>query len=242
MSSNYDEFLKHLKIVEEASKPIKNEDEHWKTVILEILFACYEQQKEVIKTAVKSFNGKGQIEDFIKDNMHQWLKNTKKYARNLPEISVIVNQESKTTSHKEGYYDLKFQHSSWNSYYSFECKCLTQRPVSIKEYIYNPKSKKGKDDGGVYRYAISKYADRLNFGGMIGFILSGNETLIINNICTALEKFELQPDKAGKLANPVKRNAIASNQNTFESVHFRRDAQNQITENITLIHIIMDFS
>lgn len=184
-----------------------------------------------------------QLEKVSKQQIRKYFKGNARFNAHGHKLSRETDSESKVKG-KSGEYDLVFSHSGWiDKYFPFECKCLDETNAKINEYIFT----QGKEDGGVYRYVISKYGDgdfseQLNYCGMIGFILSGNETTIIDYICIALEKFELPPDQAGKLIEPIKRNAIANNTNTFESTHIRRNAANEITTPISLLHIMMDFS
>ena len=88
--------------------------------------------------------------------------------------------------------------------------------------------------GGVLRYFNGKYAQNLSFGGMLGFVLSGNQTNIKSNICTKLnEKFNISPE--GDLVN-ITENAINGNEFTFNSTHSR------LGNEFTIHHLLFDFS
>ncbi len=254
---NYDNFLDKLHEIEEESKLLRSQNEHWKKLILSCLLECYDTQKNNIQKDLAKFDGKGQIEDFIKDKMSAWLNNTRKFSRNVEMgIKLTVIQEDKTVSGIEGYHDLRFVHSAWDQDFIFECKCIgssknkSENPQvdmqesDLKQYVYN--HSKTKPDGGVYRYLTGKYAynsntkQALNFGGMIGFLLKGNIERTIEKICDRLET-----EKYGKENYPeptITRQSIENQPFTFNSSHQRFIAQKPDAKDILLHHLIMDFT
>ncbi len=218
----------------------KLDDDDWKQHIFFHILKCYKEihNNEVIKLIEKEkLKPKANIEEAIKKFIVKQLKNDKRFDTH----GFIVNREP--SSEHGGFYDLKIQHSYWGKYFSFECKNLdstSKAPTSssINEYVYN----KSKQDGGVYRYMIGKYARDFNFGGMIGFIIKGKTDIIIEEI---IKKLRLVFDKnsVGELTDKsIVRNAIENNNNTFNSMHIIAK-NNKIKKKIfTLYHIMMNFS
>ena len=89
-------------------------------------------------------------------------------------------------------------------------------------------------DGGVFRYFNGKYAQNLNFGGMIGFVIEGNILDLKKRIKTKLnEKFTITP--YGDFIRFIY-NAIEGNDFTFDSYH------NRFSSEFVLHHLLFNFS
>lgn len=227
------------------AKPLPNEiiqlrklkDEDWKNLIFHHLLRFYKNvDSRQIKARIQDEKKKkrSNIEEVIKKIISKWLKCDQRFDTH----GFIINREPSTDGNIDGYYDLKFEHSYWKSkYFPFECKNLDRHQASINEYVYN----KAKNDGGVYRYLTGKYASNLDFGGMIGFILEGNESEIILNIINKIV-ITFQDQEIEKLTiNGIARNSIAGNHNTFNSVHLRQQNDKK-RQAFILHHIIFDMS
>ena len=89
-------------------------------------------------------------------------------------------------------------------------------------------------DGGVYRYFNGKYAQNMNFGGMIGFVLEGNVTYTKNEIINKLnEKFNTSPN--GDIIRVID-DSIEQNNFTFDSYH------NRFNSEFVIHHLLFNFS
>ncbi|MCK4406980.1 MAG: hypothetical protein KAV44_04840 [Bacteroidales bacterium] len=213
------------------------DDTSWKNYIFLYLLQYYKQTdtNEIIRLIQEEQQKeRKQIETAIKRHIRKCLKNNIRFLEN----GFIINLEPSSEGIKEGFYDLKFEHSYWNKYFSFECKNLENNSSSIKEYVYNPT----KNDGGVYRFMINKYVKDWDFGGMIGFVLNGEIKTIIGNIIKKLNSC-FDNIETGKLTEQgIIKNSIAENTNTFDSIHIRLKAETEIKQKFRLHHIIMDFS
>ena len=105
------------------------------------------------------------------------------------------------------------------------CRVSEQKEFEVCQNIF---------DGGVLRYFNGKYAQSLSFGGMIGFVLSGKNATIKNNIFTKLnEKFNISPE--GDLIS-ITDNSIDGNNFTFNSKHKR------LQQEFTIHHLLFDFT
>ncbi len=140
----------------------------------------------------------------------------------------------------EGNYDINIHSTNWKSKdFFFECKNLDGSKDLIDKYVCCNTYKKNSNghnifDGGVLRYFNGKYAQSLNFGGMIGFVLAGDRIKIKNSVVTKLkEKLHTAPE--GDLIK-VTDNSIEGNDFTFDSLHKRLDKE------FTIHHLLFDFS
>lgn len=222
-------------------------DAEWKKYILMFLMQyCKELDLCKISKIIKEERRKKRscIESAIKTHLREWFK----YNRKFKNYRFIINREPHSESYKVGFYDLKFQHSYWNygnTYFAFECKNIeadtkSKLNASIKEYIYNPSKNDG--DGGVYRYLTKKYSPEQDFGGMIGFLISGNLQKAIDKIINKLETLDISDKHIGKLAdNGIVKNSLAGNRNTFDSTHNCYNDKNEVHSAVLLHHIIIDF-
>lgn len=217
-------------------------DADWKNFIFFHLLQFY---REVDNSEIVGLIGKEQskeraeIEEIIKKYIRKWLKDNQQFTSH----EFVVNREP--SSEEGGFYDFKIEHSQWRKkYFSLECKNLDESSISINNYVYYRFKKDGvlHEDGGVYRYMINKYAKDLDFGGMIGFVIAGDSTLIIEKIIQKIHDI-FDNNDIGQLTDKcITSNSIENNSNTFDSIHLRLE-ENKIKKHIfTLHHIIMVFT
>jgi hypothetical protein len=216
----------------------KLSDEDWKNVIFQHLLRFYKEADfRKIKTLIQDEKKKkrSNIEEVVKKEIKKWLKNDQCFDTQ----DLIINREPSADGNVAGFYDLKFEHSQWkHKYFSFECKNLDRTAAAINEYVYN----EAKNDGGVYRYFTGKYASELDFGGMIGFILEGNENEIISKIIDKI-CITFRDNEIGKLAlNGIIKSSIEGNRNTFDSIHLRQQREFRTGQTFKLHHIIFDMN
>jgi hypothetical protein len=140
----------------------------------------------------------------------------------------------------EGNYDITIHSTNWkNKNFHFECKNLDGGQDLVSKYVCCNTYKRdslGNNifDGGVLRYFNGKYAQSLTFGGMIGFVLSGDCTEIKNNLMTKLN-IKLSTAPEGDLVK-ITDKSIAGNSFTFDSLHSR------LGKEFLIHHLLFDFS
>ncbi len=135
------------------------------------------------------------------------------------------------------------------SYFVFECKRMDERPSTISKYVYRKptsSAKEKEDKGGLYRFLINKYAANKNFGGMIGFVIKGENKKVIAKIKKRILELTIteQNINFGQLINKATLNkTIIDNENTFLSDHVRLDKDtNKIIHPILIYHIFFDMT
>jgi len=163
---------------------LKRNDKFWTELIMTFFKDLYENMSHDEKSILQNKNER-EIKEFIRRK----LELNKSFSENY---LLIVDLETQNSHSKLlGYYDVKVRSSCWNSYFTFECKCLDNTAFSISEYVYNPNKNsknKGKyEDGGMYRFLINKYSTNLNFGGMIGFLQKGSLKTTKKSICNQIQ-------------------------------------------------------
>jgi len=217
------------KLIPRSSSLTKNlDDTFWIELIHYHLLNFYKNYpKEELRAKIEAENNKPkgkkkEIEDVIKSYIVYWLENVDK---KINYQGIILNQEPKSKYNNKGFYDLKFQHSYWlnhvtdkPNYYVLECKNLSSRQTLINEYVYVDR----KDDGGMYRYFNGKYAQEQNFGGKIGFVLSGEVKEIKQKIITKL-KASFINQNGSLISNGIIDNSLYDNDFTFQSSHIRNE-------------------
>ena len=127
------------------------------------------------------------------------------------------NTEARNNSILKGYYDIKMEHSGWQeNYFVFECKLMDGTNDKIKKYIHTPPTKDKKEDGGLFRFLINKYATDKNTGGMLGYVIKSDIETIITKT-----KNEISIYKNKK--NDIEFGALTSsgllNQKSYEMPH-----------------------
>ncbi|TAL70116.1 MAG: hypothetical protein EPN82_05755 [Bacteroidetes bacterium] len=236
---HYNEFIQNFRHLY-----IKNcmslTDNDWCNQIYYFVFKFYNDNAQIIKD-IENLDEKA-----IKGLMKNWLMNDEEFS----DKGFIINREplSENTS-IIGYDDIKFQHSFWrNKYFVFECKILNNSTSSINNYIYTKIQRNGTvdEDGGVYRFLINKYAANLYYGGLIGFIKSGDIFSIMERIKEQIKDLVITSDSGLNFGQIIDSNLldckIENNNRTFYSNHCRIDKSlNVIIEPIKLTHIFFDF-
>jgi hypothetical protein len=169
---NYTHSLKNL------------DDEFWKKWVFYHLLTFYQNYDraellEKIKTERKKSYPR--VEREIAKFLRLKLNANREFGYHFKAFGENTNDED-----LEGNYDITIHSTNWRSKdFYFECKNLDNSQDLVNKYVcYN----KGNStfDGGVLRYFNGKYAQNLNFGGMIGFVLEGNISDIKKKITTKL--------------------------------------------------------
>ena len=206
-------------------------DEVWKNEIFHHLLSFYqnydsEELKEKIEREKKK--PKPRTEREIAKFIRLQLNADRNFGYHFKASGEETNDED-----VEGNYDITIHSTNWKSRdFHFECKNLDKSQDLINKYVcYN----RGHSvfDGGVYRYFNGKYAQGLNFGGMIGFILEGDVLDAKKKIVKKLkEKFDVTPE--GDLLK-IFDCSIEGNEFTFDSNHKRFDKE------FLIHHLLLDF-
>lgn len=214
------------------TRQLKNlDDEFWKGWVFYYLLDFYKNHDNAeLKSKIEEEKKKQypRTEREIAKFIRLKLKVNREFGLNFSVKGEETNDED-----VEGNYDITIHNTYWkNKDFYFECKNLDVRQDSIKKYVcYNRAH--SIFDGGVYRYFNGKYAQSLDFGGMIGFVLEGEVLDIKNKIIKKLkEKFDTAPE--GDLIS-VTHNSIEENDFTFDSKHSRNNKEFQIH------HLLFDF-
>ncbi len=162
----------------------KTSDDVWQNYIFHIVLKYYKEinNNDVIQLIQDELlKQNSQIEKVLKEHIYNWYKRTKKTDK-IDIWGIILNLEP-SSENFEGLYDLKFQHSDWDKYFVLEAKNLgeiksTKHSTLLNEYVYS----NYKEDGGMHRFMIKKYACEINFGGMLGFIVGKTKGDIIEDL------------------------------------------------------------
>jgi hypothetical protein len=184
------EDLESLSVIANIAKNkglIDNND-FWGNLILDYIASLYNNISSNEKVLLRT-NDERTIKEFIRKKLESDNSFTEKHL-----LTVELEPQNRH-SELHGFYDIKIRSSLWNSYFSFECKCLDNTQASILEYVYNPnkmKKKKKFEDGGLYRFLINKYSTDKKFGGMIGFIQNGNFNQIRTSIFVTIQPPAIQ--------------------------------------------------
>ncbi len=103
----------------------------------------------------------------------------------LIDLEIIL--PNKTGTEQQGRLDLRFIHGHRRKvYFALECKRLrVNRPSGFKslsgEYVTK----------GMFRYFNGQYAEGLDRGGMLGYVMDGQIDVAIDDVSTAIEKRRL---------------------------------------------------
>jgi len=245
MKRNYIKLPDLKPMPDRRSKLRKFSDIIWKEFVFFFILKYYKEvnETEVIKIIEnEKKQNRAEIEKALKKHIYKWLNNNRTFNRH----EFVLNLEPSAECNKEGFYDLKFEHSQWRKkYFSFEAKNLGKTKSmefseSIKKYIYVKEN--NREDGGMYRFMTNKYACDINFGGMIGFVVGETKKNVVKSLT---EKIELvyENKKTGKLTDDkIILSSIKDNENTFDTFHIRKNYKTKQTEKFCLHHIIMYFS
>jgi hypothetical protein len=179
---------------------------------------------------------RSQQEKKITDDIRRKLQKNSDFGLNGFKVDTEPSNQSTTI----GYYDLKFQHSDWiGKYFVFECKLMDLTNYRIDEYLYKKTTQ--REDGGLYRFLINKYAENLPFGGMLGYVISNTTEEVIIKLKTKIKSLQIENDTLnfGNLTDECLLNEqIHGFNHSFQSKHIRI---NQNKEKITPIHIFHVF-
>ena len=203
------------------------DDEFWKKWVFYYLLDFYknydnaELKSKIEKEKKKQYpRTEREIAKFVRIKLNA----NKEFGYHFTAIGENTNDED-----IEGNYDITIHSTNWKSKnFHFECKNLDCSQDLVNKYVcYNTYRKDTNNenifDGGVLRYFNGKYAQTLNFGGMIGFILDGDSNNIKTEILKKInEKFQISPE--GDLIS-TKDNSIAENPFTFNSLHLRQNKE-----------------
>lgn len=207
-------------------------DEVWKNEIFFHLLSFYKNyDNEELKLRINAERKRSnpRVEREIAKYIRLKLNSNRQFSYHFKAFGENTNDED-----KEGNYDITIHSSNWkNKDFHFECKNLNKTKNLINKYVcYNMGH--SVYDGGVYRYFNGKYAQSLNFGGMIGFLLDGNISETKSKIKMKLEqRFDVTPE--GDLVE-VRDNSIGGNVFTFDSEHIRDG------NSFLLHHLLFDFT
>jgi len=234
----------YIRIKKPASLPFDTrqlkalDDEFWKKWIFYHLLDFYKNYDSVeLKSKIEEEKKKQypRTEREIAKFIRLKLKANREFGLNFS-----VKGEETNDENVEGNYDITIHNTYWkNKDFFFECKNLDSSRDLINKYVCCNTYKKDSNglhifDGGVLRYFNGKYAQNSPFGGMIGFILGGDNITIKSNLVTKLkEKLHTAPE--GDLIK-ITDNSIEGNDFTFDSLHKR------LNKEFTIHHLLFDFS
>jgi len=153
------------------------------------------------------------LEDHITNRFCAHLRNNK----NRSEHFFCIEPQSDTLNDVGeliGRIDLKFiSGNEEKNYFSFECKVLrVTRPsgqisASYSEYVKE----------GMYRYFNGQYAQGLDKGGMLGYIMDGNIDKAINGVKKAIE---IRRKNLNMSSNEIlRKSSILSSRQVKETIH-----------------------
>ena len=212
------------------------DDEFWKNWVFYYLldfYKNYDSAELKSKVEEEKKNKPARIEREIAKFVRIKLNANKAFGSHFYAFGENTNDED-----VEGNYDITIHSTNWKSKnFHFECKNLDGSQDLTDKYVCCNTYKKDSSgqnifDGGVLRYFNGKYAQNLSFGGMIGFVLSGDN--IKSSLVTKL-KDNLHTTPEGDLIN-ITDNSMEGNNFTFDSVHKRLDKE------FTIHHLLFDFS
>ena len=214
------------------------DDEFWKKWVFYYLLTFYQNYDSIeLKEKVENERKKRypRIEREIAKYLRIKLNNDREFEYHFTAIGENTNDEE-----VEGNYDVTIHCTNWKSKdFHFECKILNGSKDLVNKYVYYNTYEKDLNnknifDGGVFRYFNGKYAQKLNFGGMIGFVLGGGVPNAKNEILINLnEKFNITPN--GDLVRVID-NSIEQNSFTFDSYHNRNNSE------FVIHHLLFNFS
>ena len=213
------------------------DDEFWKSWIFYYLLDFYQNYDSVeLKMKIERENKQQhpRTEREIAKYIRIKLNAKKEFGCHFKAFGEPTNDEN-----VEGNLDILIYSTNWeNEGFCFECKNLNKSQDLINKYVYYNTYKKDKNnenifDGGVYRYFNGKYAQKSNFGGMIGLVLDGDVLEIKSKILKKLEE-KFNTTQEGNLVKIVD-SSIEQNDFTFDSYHLRFNTE------FILHHILFDF-
>lgn len=214
------------------------DDEFWKNWVFYYLLDFYKNYDSAeLKSKIEEEKKKQypRTEREIAKFIRLKLKASREFGLNFS-----VKGEETNDENVEGNYDITIHNTYWkNQDFYFECKNLDGSKNLTDKYVCCNTYKKDSSgqnifDGGVLRYFNGKYAQSLSFGGMIGFVLSGDSIKIKSSLVTRLKE-NLNTTPEGDLIK-IADNSIEGNNFTFDSLHKRLEKE------FTIHHLLLDFS
>jgi hypothetical protein len=204
-------------------------DETWRGIVFYHLISFYKKcnlseiKDKIEKEKQKSFP---RVEREIAKYIRKYLKNNREFDLHFRAIGESTNDEE-----VEGNLDVLIQNTYWKKEFPFECKNLTSSQDLVNKYVFY-RMTPTQNDGGVYRYFNGKYAQRQNFGGMLGFVLSGSLQTIKDRIALKMKTpFDITPE--GDLEN-INFDSLDGINFTFSSEHLR------LGRKFTIHHLLFD--
>lgn len=186
-----------------------------KTLILENVITSY--QKLRVEEKWKSLTSERDFRDLIVERMR---------TNSLFNYWLSINREAQEGFYSEiGYSDIKIDIAASGRYFAFECKRLDDKigKSSLQQkYI----------DDGLNRFIIGKYAEEDDFGGMVGFIVTGKIENIVLDMKKKVKNYYFVRSY-GFLLNRFCDNCLTS----FQSKHERKNRLG----NIHIYHLFLDF-
>ncbi len=227
----------YIRIKKPSSLPVntnslkKLDNEFWKGHVFFHILSFYKNfDRAALKSTIQVEQSKSRprTEREIAKFLRLYLKNNR-----LFDLHFDISGEPTNDGEVEGNYDIVISNTYWKNKFFFECKNLNDCQDLVRKYVcYNTGNQ--NFDGGVYRYFNGKYAQHQNFGGMIGFVLSGDSVSIKTKIHEKLqEKFNTSPN--GDLLR-ITDNSIEENDFTFDSHHSRFNSE------FIIHHLLLNFS
>ena len=220
------------KHVQEASK---FDDNFYLTQIFNYLSDTYNSFTATCRNALKQ-----KKEEEITDYVRRKLQDNEDFVLDGFKVNTEARNQDKVT----GYYDLKFEHSDWlNQYFVLECKPIDTKKSKVDAYIHKTIKSQG-EDGGLYRFLINKYATNKPFGGMLGYIVSGNPKTVMDSLKKKIKTLQIVQGNFcfGNLQNSeLLDNYVANFDYSFQSNHTRIYG-GQIITPIHIFHLFYDLT
>ena len=182
-------------------------------------------EKAYLQAIVDSYNS-GRVdkttglENPIRDRIVFDLQNHNPITAQLYQseiLDIIPERVNMITQSEKSRADICFFWSGIGKFY-VECKLVFQQPSKNKVYLTD----------GLIRFIELKYAKNNDYAAMIGFVVSGNITTIINQISKDTHVFH-------KSEEAIKDSEISWN-NLFNSTHKRIDERS-----IQIYHLFFEF-
>ena len=233
-SNNESEAFKAMrkKHMQDASE---YDDNFYLTLIFKYLSDTYNSFTATCKRYLKI-----KKEEDITDYVRRELQNNEDFGLE----GFKVNSEVRNQGEVVGYYDLKIENGYWlNQYFVLECKPINTTKSKIDAYIHKVIPSQ-REDGGLYRFIINKYATNKPFGGMLGYIISGNPQETVDRLKKEIETFHIEQGGLcfGNLQNSKLLNETITNFNySFQSNH-TRIYEGKIIEPIHIFHLFFDLT
>jgi hypothetical protein len=177
-------------------------------------------------------------EEEITDYIRGKLKEDEEFC---VEDGWIVNTEARNQAEEVGFYDLKFEHSDWKkNYLVLECKRIDGTKSKIDDYVYKLATNTRKEDGGMYRFVINKYATDKPFGGMLGYVIANSPEKVITKLKKRVRKFQIVKD--GKCFGELQKAELLETLVPNFPHSFQSDHRRQSDQIVHIFHLFFDFT